>query len=367
MTIIPMKSIRTLVKRIHGTRGFIFINANGTISDLVNITVPTDAQPYGDWYVVNPAHREDMLAADELDITEHCVTARLGERLVVIAEPDKAFAHTPRTLNPKDTCITIREHEGHNGAALKVLKSATARAGSLDADQHDLDGMRVQGQITDKYNPAVEGDGPEYSVTAVTSDRYKAVLAALTAEPADVTTVVPGYLLAATASRADWTMTITDHATAITYEKLGVTVTAPNQTRGKYPHLTPLFQPTGPSVTSVTMRPAALLEALAELPPRADPVVLTSAGTVYAEGSGEVSADGAQVVSAEGSPVLGVDPKYLRGLLKAVGVKWPEVTLTWRDGKARASVAYGRGIVGLVQPRLAHFVPARPVDVEGAA
>ena len=359
---------RTLIKRFFGKSSYVFVNTNGDISDLVTTISHQNGQPRGaTWHVIRD-HIPGLIAANQLVVTEDAAVVQINGRSVDILadQHGETFEHTPVAVDPKAPAVTIRSTDGHNRAAMKSLKAAASTPGSPDGQAYGIDGLRVYGRLPDSDNPAPLDDNAGESVAGIATDRYTATFATLTADTADVDAVVSGHVFAAAGSRADWTLTVTDKATAVTFEKLGVTVTSPNFTEREYPHVLRLFAGEEPKATSLTARPRDFRDALDALPKKEN-VVLTSDGTVYADGGPEVPIAGVVGERGESTELLPVNPTFLRRQLVPLGARWPAVTVRWTKPQRRMSVDCGRGIVGLVMPLAPLVAPPRPGSTEADA
>ena len=360
---------RALLKRFFGKSSFLFVNANGDISDLETvISHQRAAEPRGTWHVIRD-HIPGLIAANQLVVTEDAAVVQINGRSVdVLADQHgETFDHAPAFVDPEEHAVTLRATDGHNHVAMKSLRSAASALGSPDGEAYGISGLRLHGWLPDGDNPALhEGDYTSASVVGIATDRYQAVVATFEAEPAPVDAVVEGRILAAAGSRADWTLTVTDKVTAVTFEKLGVTVTSPNFTEREYPHVLRLFAGEEPKATSLTARPRDFRDALDALPKKEN-VVLTSDGTVYADGGPEVPIAGVVGERGESTELLPVNPTFLRRQLVPLGARWPAVTVRWTKPQRRMSVDCGRGIVGLVMPLAPRVAPPRPGSTEAVA
>lgn len=354
-------TLRAALKRLIRTRSMLLVNANGDLSDFETLVRLHPVAPRGTWHTVGYSDIKKLFAAEEITTSDTGVSVRTGVRTDDLDTEPLEAEHTPDSLDPEASTLTLDSAEGQNHAAIKVL----ATTASTDDMVPVLTVLHINGNTADERNT---GDSADRHVpTGETTDRHQATIATLTAEPAKVDALVAAHLFQEAAKRSAWTMTITDDMTSIEYEDLGIIASAKNLTDAQYPRIRRLFPSERDDQASISVRPKALGSALKSLAvERNAPAVLTSDGTLFAEATPEVEVPGAHgTMRGEASDTIGLSPVYLMRQCKAVGARWDDVLISWGESHKPATLSYGHGIEGIIMP-VRHPL-SRPGEVTASA
>lgn len=360
MTTITIDRTRraTLKRLLERGNHFILVNANGDITNLItHISFDTEA-PAGTWHsIYSHDHRKAFLAADEFTADESGLTIRTGHATRTLDTEPHTHGDNPARAKLDGPQLTIHSGDGHNREAFPILASTA----STDDTLPTLTAARITGNAPNH--------GP---VTAVSTDRYTATLATLTADSADVTAILPNNILREIAARKEWTITTTATATMVTCHDIGLTATQANM-EADYPPVEKLFPDYGDGAQTFTAKPKHLTEALKSLAVGTnEPAMLTINGTVYAENTPEVPVKDATSTEGEDyAPLLGINPRHILRMTRAAGARWDSLTLSWHSAFKPISMDWGNGIIGLFMPVRSHLprpeaaAEAEPVTVGG--
>lgn len=356
MTTTPIPSaLRATLKRLINSRAILLINTNGDLTDIQTHISLNPGTPRGTWHAVRSHDSiKKLLSADEITISDTGVTVRSGARTDDLDTEALDKGHDAPAMDAEAPTLTLRSDRGCNLTAIKVLASTA----STDDTMPHMTTLHVNGNTADDSNTGDNAD--RHMVTGETTDRYQATTATLEADTADVDTLVAPSFFREAAKRSAWTMCVTRDVTRIEFDDLGIVATAHNLSDNTFPVIRGLFPAPQENQASVCASPKALRTSLEALKvERNAPAMLTSDGTVYAEGTPEVPVpDAHSTLRGEASPVIAFNPTFLTNQFKAVGARWDDVLISWNQQLKVISLSYGRGIEGIV-------MSARPLTRPG--
>lgn len=327
----------TLKRALAHKKGGIAVNTNGDLYDFDTLATFNPDTPRGLWHMLTPnGDATELVTADSYTVTDTEVTLRHGARttrLETETSDARSWSLTPASIGNAHS-VTITSVDGVNHQAAKLLRTSASNDTTLPL----LCGLKL-------YLEAG-------TVAAVTTDRYTLAMAALDGETTgDFQALLNGTILREMAARSKWTLTATTNAASLTHTDLGLTLISENL-RDEFPPVRRLI-PNPLGNNTITTTPKALRESTSLLHTgRGEPVVVTTDGTTYAEDTDTVTIPAAETTTDTPNnwSAVGLNPTYLANQAKAVGAKWPTVTLRWTHAHKPVYLDYGHGLTTLIMP-----------------
>jgi len=337
MTTITLdRSIRATLKRaLAHKRGSIAVNTNGDLYDFGTLATFDPDAPRGTWHLLSPhGDSTELVTADSYTVTDDEVTLRHGARTTRLdteTSDASTWSVSPGSVSSGPS-VTLHSIDGVNRQAGKLLGTSAGR----DATLPTLTGLKL-------YLEAG-------TIVAATTDQYTLTVAELDGKvTGDFQALLSNVIMREMVTRAKWTLTATASAASLTHTDLGLTLISENM-HDEFPPVRRLIpNPLGDN--KLTTTPKALRESTSLLhTSKGEPVVITTDGTTYAQDTDTVTIPDAQAEPATTGEwaAVGLNPTYLANQAKAVGAKWPSVTLRWTHPHKPIHLDYGNGLVTLI-------------------
>lgn len=343
-TITLAPSRRSIIRQALRGAAEVIVGTHGDLSVDGALISLNPGTPDGSWRHVAASERAALLGADALTLRSDRIEAtRDGQSEIVFSLLLKSGRHKPVTIGEDGSRMKISSSEGHNKAAVKML-AATAEQPPNSRARSRVDDDALQ-------HAALTASCEDGAATARSTDKYQVTTARLAVETnADMDILLPGTLLRIAAAQPEWDLTVTRAASRLSLPQLRMTVTVRNP-QGSFPPVQTLY--TEPrAVSRVATRPRDLVAAIESLGARPhDPLIVTHEGTIYLHADRPRAIHAARGgTDAGAAPKVAVDWRFLVAQCRAVGKRWPELSMSWGEAVQPIALNYGKGIEVRVAP-----------------